>query len=175
MNLNLVGLTLTLCVLSIVAITMSINLSDITAATKVQLRNTRVDLQRMQQSISILENVEYQELIVDLDSGLNELKISIAEFVSDRYVQSDASGISYQLDIRESKILPQSLYPIHLLRLNLKFKTDNSNSLAGLLQEIKRVVNPWPTEVRACEIHRLIVSKLLVNCMIDIHIWSLYD
>jgi hypothetical protein len=175
MNFNLVGLNLMLCVLSIVAISTSINLSDITVATKVQLRNTHVDLQRMQQSISILENAEYQELIVELDSGLNELKISIAEFISDRDVQSEASGINYQLDIRESKILPQSLYPIHILRLDLKFRTDNSNSLTGFLQEIKRVVNPWPTEVRACEIHRLVISRLLVNCKIDIHFWSLYD
>ena len=175
MNLNLVGLNLMLCLFSIAAMSVSINLSDIAVATKVQLRNTRVELQRMQQSISILENTEYQELIVDLDSGVNELKISIAEYISDRPNQTKASGISYQLDIREAKILPESLYPVQLLRLNLKFETDNSNSLTEFLHDIQILVSPWPTEVRGCDIHRLLISKLMVNCMIDIYFWSLYD
>ena len=168
MNLNLVGLNLILCLFSIAAMSVSINLSDIAVATKVQLRNTRVELQRMQQSISILENTEYQELIVDLDSGVNELKISIAEYISDRPNQTKASGISYQLDIREAKILPESLYPVQLLRLNLKFETDNSNSLTEFLHDIQILVSPWPTEARGCDIHRLLISKLKVNCMIDL-------
>jgi hypothetical protein len=171
----LIGFNIVLCVFSAVAVYISISLIDRANTTNVMLRNTRVESQRLQQSIGILESSEYQELIGSLDSDLNELKISVAEFMSDDHAQAGASDVSYQFDSREEKLLPQDLYPIRLFRLNLKFKARNAMALAGFLQATKNAVSPWPMEVRACDIHRLIVVKLLVHCVLDVHYWGLYN
>lgn len=169
------GFNAVLCILSVVVVYVSIELSSSTSNTDTLLRNSRVESQRLQQSIGILENDKYQELIGNFDSGLNELKISVAEFMSDKHLQTGASDISYQFDARQEQLQTNTTFPIHIFRLNLKFKANNAMALAAFLQATKATVSPWPAEVRACDIHRLVVFKLMVHCVLDIYYWGLYD
>jgi hypothetical protein len=175
MNLNIIGFNIVLCAVSMLMVYISMSLADSASATNVLLRNARVESQRLQQSISVLENDEYKELIGKLDSDVNELKINIAEFMSENHVQAGAYDVSYQFDSRTIELLPHSRFPIRLFRLDLKYKADNAMAIAGFLQAIKDTVNPWPMEVRACDIHRLVVVKLLVHCVLDIYYWGLHE
>jgi hypothetical protein len=175
MNLNLIGFNISLCALSIVVVYISMSLADSASVTKVMIRETRVESQRMQQSISVLENDEYKELIGKLDSDLDELKINVAEFMSDHHAQAGAYDVSYQFDSRKVELLPHSKFPIRLFRLDLKFKADNARAIASFLQATNDLVSPWPTELRACDIQRMVVAKLLVHCVLDIYYWGLYD
>ena len=172
MNGYLIALNILLCILSIVAGVVSINLAQSASLTGALLRNTRVESQRVQQSIKILEAADYQESIANLDSGLNDLKISIAEFMSDNHEHSGAFDVSYELDKRDEELLSQSLFSMRLFRMNLKFKADRAIAIADFLQATKKTMAPWPTEVRACDIHRFIANQLLVHCVLDIHYWG---
>ncbi|MFT6873909.1 MAG: hypothetical protein ACJAZF_000012 [Granulosicoccus sp.] len=175
MKIKLISFNIGFFILSMLSVYISIILDNGVSVNNVMLRNVRVETQRMQQSIAILENTEYQELIKNLDSNLNGLKINIAEYMTVNHAQAGVSDPSYQLDSRKVRLLPQDPFPIRIIRLDLKFKVDNAQALAGFLQSTNDVVSPWPTEVRACDIHRLPVSKLLVHCILDIHYWGLHD
>lgn len=175
MSRSLLGLNAVLCFLSFVVVYASVELNNSTGVSDTLLRNARVESQRLQQSIGILEKDEYQELIGNLDSDLNELKISVAEFMSNEHLRTGASDVSYQFDDRQRHLLPNNVFPIHIFRLDLNFKVDNAMALADFLQATKDTMTPWPAEVRACDIHRLVVIKLMVHCVLDIYYWGLYD
>ena len=126
MNLKLVIVNVLLCLFGLLAIYASKELADGSLASKVQLRDVRVESQRLKQAINILEGSEYQELLSSLESSLKELNISIAEFMSDRKLNEGVSDINFQMDVRRETLLPQNKYPIQLLRLIIKYKADNS-------------------------------------------------
>ena len=77
--------------------------------------------------------------------------------------------------VRKAVLQPKNIYPIRLLRLTVKYKADNSIVLSEFIQSIKIAANPWPAEVKACDVHRLEVNKLLVNCVLDIYYWGFHE
>jgi len=164
-----------MCALGFAAIYTSTSLFNKSVAANVQLRNARVESQLVQQSIVVLESKEYLDLIANLDSSINELKIRLAELISNSDVQVDISDVSYQWNTREAGVLSDNQFPIHLHRLNIKFNASHTIALAEFMEGVKSAMTPWPSEVRACEVHRLQHRKLLANCVLDVYFWGSYD
>lgn len=175
MSIYKIGLNVLLCCVGAAAVSVSISLADSAALAQEQLRDSRVQLQRMQQSIKLLENTEYQDMIVSLDSDSNNLKLSVAEFLSDNHINDGVFDVSYELSLLEKTLLPQSSFPIMSYRLGVSFRVVSAKALATYLHSAKMAVYPWPVEVRACDIHRMVANQLLANCVLDIHYWSMYD
>ena len=169
---GLVILNIVLCVLSVMVVYFTFDFKGNVSTDKETLRQARIELQRLQQTIKYLENAKYTDLITSLEASLNELKISVAEFVSNEHEFAHISEVVFQLEPREAVLLPQHSYPIHSIRMNVKFKAASVAVLANYLQSLGNSVSPWPIEVRACDIHRLLVNKILANCFLDIHYWE---
>lgn len=171
----LIGLMILMCICGVGAIYLAVFLSDNKNVTNEILRNTRVQSQRAQQSISVLQNVDYAEAVNNLSSGLNALKLNVAESMSITSSSTGVSEISYEIKEREEKLLAQNVHPIRILRLSVKFKADNAMVISAFLQDTKESLSPWPIEVKACEIHRMAIVKLSVSCILDSYYWGLHD
>lgn len=172
MNINLICINVVMCLLSVVAIYTSVTAANGADAVKERLRLTRVEAQQVQQSIHVLESVELEDSIKNLDTALNELKINVAEFISDESTTIGVHELSYELVNTGKSLLAQSSFPIQTYQLDIKFTAGNAKGVVNYLKKLKAVASPWPTEVRACDIHRLVVAKLSVHCVVNIHHWS---
>ena len=172
---NLIGFNLIMFFFGFIAVYAAMQSTASARNAENLLRQARVDYQYMQQSVRILDSVEYQSVIEKLNSNSDELKISIAEVVANASSEIGLTDINYQLDGQDERLLPLSSFPIQGYRLDVTLKSENAKGLSLYLEAIKNAVAPWPTEVQACEIHRMIEKRLKVRCLVDIYYWGIYE
>ena len=64
---------------------------------------------------------------------------------------------------------------VRVLRLDVQIQTAHAPQLLGFLGKLDTVVNGWPVEVRACELHRSVRTGLDARCIVDIYHWAVDD
>lgn len=175
MKKHLFSFNVVLFICSVLLAYVSGDLSSSAQQAAEKLREKRIQLQGLQQSVAVLENDDFKDVVENLDSEINDIKINLAEYIAANNLQAGVSNVSYQLDYRNIKRLPQKKYPIRRFRLDLTFNATSAMVIVEFIQRTTDAVSPWPVEVRACDIDRLLAVSLWVHCVLDIHYWGRYD
>jgi len=147
-------------------------LDSTTAQHRDELRAARVELQRLEQQISLLNAPGMQQTLSVLEEGLDVLRIRLVEALTQ---QERPAGV-VKLEFEQS-LLPRTLdgagsEAVNVLRLQLNMNVQHAAAFLGMLALIDDATPLWPSEMQACTIQRLPEKNLQTGCVLDFYHWS---
>jgi len=144
-----------------------------------QWRQSRVLVQRAEQRLQHLKDVQDYPLTRSVGEDIDVLQIRLAE-----YLRQYASSDDVTVQAFEQSVLPVSLNnslaaeledaapkSVQILRLKVDVRVSHAPSLLFLISGVEKVLAGWPLDVRACDIQKTPLSRLNASCVMDIYYW----
>ena len=144
-----------------------------------QWRQSRVLVQRAEQRLQHLKDVQDYPLTRSVGEDIDVLQIRLAE-----YLRQYGSSDDVTVQAFEQSVLPVSLNSllaaepegadpqyVQILRLTVDVRVSHTPSLLFLISGVEKVLAGWPLDVRACDIQKTPLSRLNASCVMDIYYW----
>lgn len=138
-------------------------------------RQSRFTLQIAQQRFELLKKAENQQLLSSLALDRDSFNVKLALAITEISDPANNLSLQFEQETVGNFVYPDSDMEIGIIKLDVSFSTDYTPTALGVLKDISAQVGAWPAEVRGCELFRMPVNGVSVNCIYHIYHWVVHD
>lgn len=145
-----------------------------------QVRQSMVQRQHAEQRLTRLHDGVARPLLGVLGEDISSVQIRIAEYLKRTSADTPDNQLIYEQSLLAHRLSTDTLESVtepfttsvHILRLDIQLQLAHAKAFLELMQALKTEVGGWPLEVRACDLQKLPVKRLDVQCVMDIYHWA---
>lgn len=136
-------------------------------------RHSRVVLQSAEQNLARVRQAVERRWITALAKDQDSLKVDFAMQMRELSIGKPDLSLAFEQQLMSDFPSNDDAVMISVLALHIRYIADHGPDALGILNDIGRYVEPWPYEIRACQLFRANTAGLTVDCMMHVYHWPI--